>query len=79
MDIEELLAKAKRCIQEKISTGQEFKLQTLFDGYEWSELSNGDKRTLGRCFASEVRRGNIANTVAVESKKGEPAKYRKVP
>jgi len=77
MDIDKLLAKANRCIQEKISIGQEFKLQTLFDGCEWSELTLGDRRTLGRCFASEVRSGNIANTVAIESK--GVAKYRKVP
>lgn len=44
---------------EKTSSSPAFELKELFTGDEWNVLTSGEKSTLGKVFAAEVRSGNI--------------------
>lgn len=59
MDYDAWLAKAKNVIITKVETGKKFELKGLFPDYEWESLSKGDRSTLGKHFAAEVKEGRF--------------------
>ena len=61
---------------EKPADSPAFELKDLFTADEWNELSTGEKSTLGKVFASEVRSGSIEGiSFAPISKNGRHNKY----
>ena len=61
---------------EKAPGSPAFELKDLFTGDEWNQLSTGEKSTLGKVFATAVRRQEIEGIrFAPISKNGRHNKY----
>ena len=60
-----------------LASGTCFVLKDLFDGIKWSELSNGEKRELGRQFKIQVNRGMVPSVVYERKAQNNSAIYRK--
>lgn len=58
--------------------GQTFILKDLFDYDEWNSISKGERVTLGRFFAENVRSWHIEEIKFREDKKGSCTKYKKI-
>lgn len=60
-----------------VAYGTEFVLKDLFDGIEWNNLTDGEKRDFGRNFKYEVGKGHIPNIVYIGKAQNNSSKYRK--
>jgi hypothetical protein len=61
-----------------LAEGTQFVLKDLFDGIKWSELTNGEKRELGRQFKVEVNRGMVPGITCNGKAMNNSTLYRKM-
>ena len=55
MDYEVWMELAKRAIEANIQVGQKFEVKNLFTGYDWEQLSRGERSSFGKYFSGAVR------------------------
>ena len=60
-----------------IKEGSFFVLKDLFDGIEWNELENGEKRELGRRFKYLVKNKMVPYVDYNDKAPNNSARYRK--
>lgn len=77
MDFQLWMKKARDSIESRVQVGQAFELKSLFQLCEWEQLTKGERISLGKFFANEVREGNLENVRAVEHGKDNHRKYIK--
>ncbi len=76
MDTKEWIDKAKERMLEKSPNSPAFELKELFTGDEWNTLTTGEKSTLGKVFATQVRSEEIEGIrFAPIGKNGRHNKY----
>lgn len=78
MDYIQWLEKAKKIIETDIEYYKVFELKSLFPLHEWEKLKNGEKRTFGRLFSTEVREGRIQTVIRVGEGKSKHNLYKKI-
>lgn len=55
MDYEVWMELAKRAIEASIQVGQKFEVKNQFTGYDWEQLSMGERSSFGKYFSGAVR------------------------
>ncbi len=76
MDLEQLLSEAIEATK-TVLPGQVFVLKSLFEGYKWEPISNGNKRYLGQRFKKEVIAGRVPNVAYYGKAANNSSKYIK--
>ena len=77
MDYQHLMLKANQGLG-KVKQGQEFLVKELFQGTEWSNLTNGERRSFGRHFKNEVLDGKVPGVEFIKKADNNSSKYRRV-
>lgn len=78
MDYEKWCRSAIERLAILVSSGESFELKGLFDAITWGNLSPGERRSLGRYFANQVREGRIPNVVEAAQQGDRHNRYQKV-
>ncbi len=68
---------AKRAIEEKIQVGQKFEVKNLFAGYDWEQLSKGERSSFGKHFSDAVKDGRLPMVERCEESKNRHNQYVK--
>lgn len=77
MNTNEWLEKVRERINAR-NDNRPFELKDLFVGEEWNQLSRGERSTLGRAFAAEVRAGKFSNVQVVSLGKSRHNRYQRI-
>ena len=76
MDYDIWVKKSLKRIEE-LDNNTRFYLKDLFKGFEWGELTAGDRRSFGKVFKNKVISGHIPHVRFLEKAANNSAVYKK--
>lgn len=76
MEYDFWMKKAKDAVN-NLQTGSEFTLKELFQGFEWEQLSKGNRIALGKYFKNEVKCGKVDGVIYIAKNSNNSSKYMK--
>ena len=62
----------------RLRTGEVFRLQDLFAGYEWNRLPVGTRTMLGRAFYAFAQSDGVTDLVILNKTAQNQQRYRKI-
>lgn len=77
MDYEVWMELAKRAIEANIQVGQKFEVKNLFTGYDWEQLSRGERSSFGKYFSGAVKDGRLPMVERCEENRNRHNQYVK--
>lgn len=77
MDNEKWLMLAIQQIDEKVKENVPFEVKQLFKGFDWEQLTKGERILFGKYFANAVREGMVSNVIRVQRANNNHTRYIK--